>query len=146
MIQFGKPVPDDAANQWRYELDQFVQENQQELAALVWGLSQEWGRDSQDVLGIDLKPHPHFVCCSRTALETFNQKVDYKIQEILGIVDGHNPEEEVVIIAIGEGIKLINFQPDLSPSECFQKFSQDLDSLIKILEEEMSKTLSRIQQ
>lgn len=144
MIQFGKPIPDDATNQWRNELDKFVQENEQELAALVWGLSQEWGTDNQDVLGIDLKPHPHFVCCSRSALEELNQKVDYKIQEILGIIDGHNSAEEVVIVAIGQGLKLIHFLPDLSPSECFQKLNQDLDNLIKILEEKMSKTITNI--
>jgi len=44
MMRFEQPIPDDPANQWRYQLDQFVQENQQELAGLMWGLLSEWGK------------------------------------------------------------------------------------------------------
>jgi len=79
-MRFEQPIPDDPANQWRYQLDQFVQENQQELAGLMWGLLSEWGEDAQETLGIDLKPQPHFVCCSREALEKLNRKVNCKIQ------------------------------------------------------------------
>ncbi|MCZ8189390.1 MAG: hypothetical protein O9326_06510, partial [Microcystis sp. LE19-338.1B] len=60
MMRFEQAIPDDPANQWRYQLDQFVQENQQELAGLMWGLLSEWGEDAQETLGIDLKPQPHF--------------------------------------------------------------------------------------
>lgn len=138
MMQFGQSTPSPTDNRWRYQLDKFVQENQQELAALAWGLWQEWGADTQDVLGIDLKPQPHFVCCPRTAIEELNQSVDRKIQEILGIIDGYNPEEEVVLIGLGEGIKLICFQPKLPPSKCFEKLAQDIDNLIKSLEAKMN--------
>jgi len=58
MMRFEQPIPDDPANQWRYQLDQFVQENQQELAGLMWGLLSEWGEDAQETLGIDLNLSP----------------------------------------------------------------------------------------
>jgi hypothetical protein len=142
MIQFSNLPPNDLENQWRYKLDRFVEENQQSLAALAWGLSQEWG-DSRETLGIDLKPHPHFVCCSSDALETLNRKVDRKIQEILGILDGYDPIEEVAIIGIGDGqIKLIYFRPDPSPRACFEQTNGDLNALIMQLEQKMSEYLS----
>lgn len=130
--------PDDQADRWRYLLDEFVDENQQEFAALAWGLLQEWG-DSKETLGIDLKPKPHFVCCSRESLEKLNRKVNRKIQEILGILDGYNPETEVTAIAIGEGqVKLIHFQSNPSPPECFEQLKIDLDTLIQQLEQRLS--------
>jgi hypothetical protein len=134
MINFSNRPPNDAANQWRYLLDEFVEENQQALAALAWGLLQEWG-NSKETLGIDLKPKPHFICCSREAIELLNRKVNRKIQEILGVLDGYNPETEVVAIAIGEGqIKLIHFQSDPPPPVCFEQMEGDLDTLIQQLE------------
>ncbi len=127
--------PDDAANRWRYLLDRFVEENQADLAALAWALKLEWG-ETKDVLGIDIKPTPHFVRCSREAIETLNRNVGRKIQEILGIIDGYKPEKEVVIIGIGEGqIKLIYFEPDLFPPQCYEKLNPDIDKLIPSLEE-----------
>jgi hypothetical protein len=134
MINFSNRPPNDAANQWRYLLDEFVEENQQALAALAWGLLLEWG-NSKETLGIDLKPKPHFICCSREAIELLNRKVNRKIQEILGVLDGYNPETEVVAIAIGEGqIKLIHFQSDPPPPVCFEQMEGDLDTLIQQLE------------
>jgi hypothetical protein len=131
--------PDDAANRWRYLLDQFVEENQLDLAALAWGLKLEWG-DSPDVLGIDIKPTPHFVRCSRDAIETLNRNVGRKIQEILGLIDGYKPEKEVMILGIGEGqIKLIYFEPDLSPPQSYEKLNPNLDSSIALLEEKAKK-------
>lgn len=134
MIHFGDSPPDDIANQWRYQIDRFVQEHQTDLAALAWGLLQEWG-DSQDALGIDLQPQPHFIRCSRQAIEELNQKVDRKIQEILGIIDNYNPQEEVAILAIGQGqIKLIHYQSDPPPPVCFDEKQKNLESLIETLE------------
>jgi hypothetical protein len=139
MMRFDQPIPDDDANQWRFQIDRFVEENRTELAALMWGLLQEWGRESKETLGIDLKPEPHFICCSRDALEKLNRKVDRKIQEILGIVARYNPEEEVAIVAIGNGqIKLVYYKPDIVPPECFEKLSIDLDTLIRQLETKMA--------
>lgn len=137
MIQFGTSLPDDRANRWRYKLDDFVEENQRPLAALAWGLLQEWNND-KDALGIDLQPQPHFVRCSRQAIEELNRKVKRQIQEVLGVLDGYNPQEEVVIIVIAKGqIKLINFKPNPFPPICFEKISSSLDELIKSLEELM---------
>ncbi|AFY78869.1 MAG: hypothetical protein IGR93_10825 [Hydrococcus sp. C42_A2020_068] len=137
MINFGNNPSIDEANRWRSALDEFVAENEQALAALAWGLLQEWG-DSQDALGIDLKPTPHFVRCSRAAIERLNRQVNRKIQEILGVLDGYDPEAEVVAIAIGEGqLKLIYFQPEPSPPVCFEQIEGDLDTLIQQLEERM---------
>lgn len=134
MIQFGTSLPDDGADRWRYQLDDFVEDNQLSLAALAWGLLQEWGND-KDALGIDLQPQPHFVRCSRRAIEELNRKVRRQIQEVLGVLDGYNPREEVVIIVIAKGqIKLINFKPDPCPPICFEKISGSLDELIKKLE------------
>jgi hypothetical protein len=126
-----------AKDKWRSQLDSFVRENKQQLAALAWGIKQEWG-DINNTLGIDLKPQPHFVACSREALEELNQNTNQQIQEILGLIDGYKPEKEVLIIAIGEGqLKLIHFQPEPSPPECFAEAGIDLDTLIKILEERL---------
>jgi hypothetical protein len=87
----------------------------------------------------DLAPSPHFICCSREALEKLNRKVDHKIQEILGILARYHPEEEVAILVIGEGqVKLVYFKPDLSPPECFKNLALDLQTLIQQLETEMS--------
>jgi hypothetical protein len=134
MIQFGTTPPHDAENSWRYQLDQFVSENQRELAALAWGLRLEWG-ESQDTLGIDCQPQPHFVACSRESVETLNRKVNNQLREVLGILDGYNPEKEVVILGIGKGqIKLINFQPNPSPPLCFAEIQAEIDVLITQLE------------
>ncbi|MEA5510030.1 hypothetical protein VB715_09665 [Crocosphaera sp. UHCC 0190] len=141
MIQFGDSPPDDLTNQWRYQLDRFVQENSGSLAALSWGLLAEWG-DSRDALGIDLQPQPHFVRCSRPAIEELNRKVDRKIQEILGILDGYNPQEEVAILAMSQGqIKLIHYRSEPTPPQCFDEKKQDLDSLIQELETIMSQQI-----
>ncbi|PSF34576.1 hypothetical protein C7H19_18600 [Aphanothece hegewaldii CCALA 016] len=142
MIQFNNPPLNNVEDEWRYKLDQFVEENQESLAAVSWGLHQEWG-NTKETLGIDLKPSPHFVCCSREALETLNKKVNRKVQEILGILDGYDPREEVAIIGIGNGqIKLVYFKPETSPPDCYAQSEQDLDTLIGQLEQKMAKYLS----
>ena len=145
MIEIETKIPDDENNRWRYQIDQFVEENQQALAALAWGLLQEWG-EGKDSVGIDLKPHPHFVRCSWEAMEKLNRKVGNRIQEVLGILEGHDPTEEVAIVAIGKGqIKLINFQPDLPPPECFQEFDGELDRLVQHLEEKLPQYFAQAQ-
>lgn len=142
MIQFNDPQLNDQENQWRYKLDQFVEENQELLAAVFWGLRQEWG-DTKETLGIDLKPTPHFVCCTREAIETLNRKVNRKIQEILGILDGYDPKEEVAIIGIGNGqVKLIYYKPETPPPVCFAQMNQDLGEMIAQLEQKMAQSLS----
>lgn len=129
--------PLDQQNDWRGQLDKFVRDNQQELAALAWGLNLEKG-ESNDTLGISLTPDPHFVYCSREAIEKLNRQVEGKINEILGIIDGYKPEEEVLAIAIGNNkIKLVYFQPEIPPPDCFEKAGEDVDSLLRKLEARM---------
>ena len=142
MFDLSNNRPEIAEQKWRSQLDFFVTDYQAELAALAWGLKQEWG-ESEDVLGIDLQPTPHFVACSQDSLEKLNKNTRGTLQEILGIVDGYDPTVEVVIIGIGEGqIKLINFQPEKTPSECFAETEDDLDRLIETLETALGKYIS----
>ena len=133
MFDLGDNRPEIAAQKWRSQLDSFVIDYEPQLAALAWGLKQEWG-ESNDVLGVDLQPTPHFVACSLDSLEKLNKSTKGRIQEILGIVDNSDATVEVVVIAIGEGqIKLLNFQPEMSPAECFAATDGDLDQLIETL-------------
>ncbi|MDJ0567604.1 MAG: hypothetical protein QNJ53_01015 [Pleurocapsa sp. MO_192.B19] len=139
MFNLGNNRREIAEQKWRSQLDRFVQDNQQQLAALAWGLQQEWG-ESKDILGIDLQPTPHFVACSQESLEQLNQNTRGQLQEILGIIDGYDRETEVVIIGIGEGqMKLINFQPKTTPPNCFAIINDDLDQLIAVLEAALAK-------
>ncbi len=139
MFDLGNNRPEIAQQKWRSQLDSFVGDYEPQLAALAWGLRQEWGT-SNDVLGIDLKPQPHFVACSYENLEALNKNTRGQLQEILGIVDGYDPEIEVVVVAIGEGqVKLINFQPESTPSSCFAETDSDVDKLIATLENALAK-------
>ena len=142
MFDLGDNRPEIAEQKWRSQLDFFVTDYEAELAALAWGLKQEWG-ENEDVLGIDLQPTPHFVACSQDSLEKLNKNTRGRLQEILGIVDGYDPTVEVVIIGIGEGqIKLINFQPEKTPSECLADINGDLDRLSETLETALGKYIS----
>ena len=134
MFDLSNNRPEIAEQKWRSQLDLFVSDREEQLAALAWGLKQEWG-DSDDVLGIDLQPTPHFVACSQDSLEKLNKNTRGIVQEILGIVDNYDPKLEVVIVGIGSGqVKLINFQPQVSPSDCFAAANEDIDGLISDLE------------
>ena len=134
MFDLGNNRPEIAAQKWRSQLNAYAIDYETQLAALAWGLQQEWG-DSEDVLGIDLQPQPHFVACSRESLEQLNKNTRGQLQEILGIVDGYDRETEVVIIAIADGqVKLINFKPEITPAECFTAEDGDIDRLIATLE------------
>ena len=135
---FGSTQPESADNKWRRQLNQFVKANQQELAALSWGVWLENG-DTKDTLAIDLQPTPHFVYCHREAIETLNNKLENKLQEILGVVDAHKPEQEVLIIGIGnDQIKLIQFEPEPPPPTCFEQVGKDVDTLLAQLEQRLS--------
>jgi len=139
MFDLDNNPPEIVAQKWRSQLDFFVTDYEQQLAALAWGLKQEWG-ESSDVLGIDLQPTPHFIACSQDSLKKLNQNTRGRIQEILGIVDGYDPATEIVVIAIAEGqVKLINFKPETTPRDCFAATDGDLDNLINILEAALNK-------
>ncbi|MEP0874942.1 hypothetical protein NDA00_03690 [Funiculus sociatus GB2-M2] len=141
MIQFGSTSPDSGEKNWRNQLNQFVKANQQELAALAWGLWLENG-DTKGTLGLDIKPKPHFVYCPKQAIEALNNQVENKLQEILGVVDAHKPEVEVLIIGIGEGqIKIIQFEPDPPPPICFEQVGADVDTLLERIEQGMAEQI-----
>ena len=138
---FSSIQPDSSDNQWRYQLDRFVKNHQQELAALAWGLWLENG-NSKGSIGIDLQPKPHFVYCPQTAIEKLNNQVDNKLQEVLGIIKHYNPEVEVLMIAIAkEQIKLIYFEPEVAPPVCFKELGKDVNLLLEDLEQQMSEQL-----
>ena len=133
-MQFGSSKQNLPEEKWRWQLDNFVDDYEQKLAALAWGLQQEWG-ELDHILGIDLKPQPHFVVCTKESLEKLNKSTKGHLQEILGLVDGYQREQEILILAIGEGqVKLLHFQPQINPPECFIAENQDIDGLITFLE------------
>ena len=141
MIMFGRSQPEKAEDKWKHQLNRFAQDNKQELAALAWGLFLERG-ESKDSLGIDLQPTPHFVYCPRKAIEQLNRNVENHLQEILGIVDAHKPEKEVLIIGIGnDQIKLIQFEPEPPPSTCFEQVGENVDILLERLEQRLAQQL-----
>jgi hypothetical protein len=139
---FSIPQPETAENKWRGQLDRFVKNNQLELAALFWGLWLENG-NRQGTIGIDLQPTPHFVYCPQTEIEKLNERVENRLQEILGIIDNNKPETEVVMIGIGKGeIKLIQFAPKSSPETCFDEIGKDVDGLLDLLEQRLIEQIS----
>lgn len=141
-MMFGSKQPSGGENNWRRQLDQFAKANQQELAALVWGLWLENG-DSKGTVGIDLEPTPHFVYCPQEAIEKLNNDVENQLQEVLGIVDAHKPEQEVLMIGIGnDQIKLIQFEPELPPPACYEQVAADVDTLLERLEQRLSEQLN----
>jgi hypothetical protein len=138
---FGSTQSDKPQPKWLHKLDKFVKAHHLELAALSWGLWQQNG-NSKGTIGIDLLSIPHFVYCPQSAIEKFNDNVDNKLQEILGLVDNHQPEVEVLMIGIGkEQIKLIYFEPESPPPVCFERVNRDVDGLLDFLEQRMSEDL-----
>lgn len=134
-MQFGSSKNNQTQEKWRWQIDNFVDAHSNQLAALTWGLQQEWNDNYSTILGIDLKPQPHFVACNKEQIEKLNQNTKGRLQEILGLIDGYKPEIEVLTLVIGEGqVKLIHFQPQTSPAECFQSEQNNIDRLIEILE------------
>lgn len=141
MLLFGVQ-PEQDENNWRRKLDKFVRTHQQEFAALAWGLFLERGEENNQVLGIDIEPMPRFVYCSREAIDTLNHNVKNHIQEILGVLDAHQPEKDVVMLAIGAGeIKLIHFDPEPTPPICFEQVATDVDTLLERLEKGLSEQM-----
>lgn len=135
MFGSTQPQSNPENNEWREQLADFVKANQQELAALAWGLWQEWGK-SDDTLGIDLDPTPHFVSCPQEAIATLNRNVNDKLKEVLGIVDHHNPETEVLLIGLTKGqIKVIQYQVEPPPPVCFARAETDVETLLNRLEQ-----------
>lgn len=144
MFRIGSSEPETAENLWRRQLAQFVKDNQKDLAALAWGLWLE-RQNKEEALGIDLKPVPHFVYCPKKAVEELNQKVNKHLQEILGVLDNHNPEKEVLIIGIGEGqLKLIQFETEPAPPVCFEQVGADVNTLLDRLEQRLAQQVNAL--
>ncbi|MDY6937027.1 MAG: hypothetical protein SWY16_05105 [Cyanobacteriota bacterium] len=145
-MSFTRPQPENSSNPWKRELDRFVRNNKQELAALAWGLyqeQQESGNDCPDTLGIDLQPTPHFFSCSREAIETLDRNVGNRLREVLGILDGHQPDKEVLILGIGGGqIQLVQYKSEPTPPECFTELGETIDTLLERLESRMVEQIS----
>lgn len=139
MMPFGRPpATDPEQEKWKSKLDCFSHDYRVELAALVWGFLQQQEEGSEKILGIDIKPEPHFVSCDRAALEDLNRRVNHHLQEILGILDGTKPDREVSVIGIGEGqIMLLHFEPEPSPPQCFEQVGKDLNTLFDELEQQL---------
>lgn len=138
---FGKTQPERIEDKWKRQLDRFVKSHQLQLAALSWGLFLEQG-ETDHTLGIDLQPTPHFVYCPRQAIEKLNQNVENYLQEILGLVDAHQANQEVLIIGIGKDqIKLIQFAPEPAPPDCFEQIGKDVDTLLNELEQGLKENL-----
>jgi len=141
-MMFGITQSESGNNKWRRELDKFVKANQLELAALSWALWLE-NSDTQGTLGIDLQPQPHFVYCPKEQVEKLNERVENRLQELLGIIEHYQPEVEVVMIGIGSGeVKLIQFAPSPAPPNCFEQIGNDVDTLLELLEQRMSEEFS----
>ncbi|MEC4814118.1 MAG: hypothetical protein SAK29_12715 [Scytonema sp. PMC 1069.18] len=135
---FTTNQPESSDSQWRHQLDKFVKKYQKELAALSWGLWLENG-NSQGAIGIDLQPTPHFVYCPIEAIEKLNSNVDSRLQELLGLMEHHQPETEVLMIAIAnDQIKLIYFDPEPTPPSCYQQVGKEVDTLLEQLEQRLS--------
>ncbi len=136
MFSFSASPAD--AEPWKYRLDQFARDFRPQLAAIAWGFHLA-NPDSTDVLGIDLKPQPHFVTCPRRAVEALNHNVAHQLQEILGILDAHDPAKEVFILVIGEGqIKLLYFESDPLPPDAYTTLEEPpLELLMIQLEDEL---------
>ncbi|MEY2977803.1 MAG: hypothetical protein RLZZ435_1942 [Cyanobacteriota bacterium] len=142
MFFAGSTLPDDAANPWRYQLDQFAQDQQRVLAALAYGFHQQWPDKSQ-YLGLDLQPTPHFICCDPTVIARLNEQVNHRIQELVGILNGYDPATEVAIFVIGPAqFKLLFFQPEPNPETCFQQLGLAINVLSQQLETALKNTLT----
>jgi hypothetical protein len=54
----------------------------------------------------------------------------------VGIVEGFNPEIEVLLVGINQGqLKVIEFVTDPPPPQCFETVSADVDTLLEQLEQ-----------
>ncbi|MEM1369528.1 MAG: hypothetical protein AAGG02_16270 [Cyanobacteria bacterium P01_H01_bin.15] len=138
---FTSSQPQQAREPWQWQIDQFVRQYGTELAGLAWALKQEWQNDN--TFGIDLRPEPHFVTCSRESLDKLNVQTDNFIQELVGVVANYDPHTEVAGIVIGPGqLKLIYFQPSPTPPECWTQLDTDVDSLMAQLEENLKNLVS----
>ncbi len=142
MFGFGRPPSPSPDQQWMQTLDIFVRAQQREFAALTWALAQEQA-DPPETLGIDLRPTPHLIACPKPALESLNRKVGGQLRELLGVIDGYQPERELLLLGIGEGqIKAIVLEPDLPPPDCLAQFDGDVAAVRAAIEPQLATILA----
>jgi len=142
MFSSDPVLPDDQKNPWRYRLDQFTKEEQTGLAALAWAFHQQWP-DKEQYLGLDLHPQPHFISCDPTAIAKLNDQVNGRIQEMVGILNGYDPNTEVAIFVVGPAqFKLLFFQPEPNPAQCFEASGLTITQLQEQLETVLQEKLS----
>ena len=146
MPEFFSPKLDPTERTWRQQLELFVESHQQELAALTWGVSLN-PEAERGVLGVDFQPSPHLVFCSVAAIAELNRKVGNQIQEILGIIDALQPEEEVLILGLGKGkgfeFKLIQVKPEPTPPQCYEQSIANGEVPLQQLEQQLNQYLSQ---
>jgi|GEM_PF-323003 len=127
---------------WVEQLEAFVRGQQHTLAALNWALHLEQGAE-QDTIAVDFEPTPHLVFCRRDAIVALNEQVNNQLREVIGILNGHKPEQEVFILGIGPGqsceFKLIQFQPEPAPPACYEQRSETAAELVTQLEGELKR-------
>lgn len=137
MVESENLSPPTDPETWQ-NLKEFVAEHQQLLAALSWRFYQE-KEETGEILGLELHPKPQFVACSQHAIETLNQNADNRLREMLGIVEGYKPEEEVLIIGMGrDRLQLVFFTPEPSPPECCEEVGKDLYTLLDEVEAKLA--------
>ncbi|MBD2124314.1 hypothetical protein [Trichocoleus sp. FACHB-262] len=146
MPEFFSSKLDPTEQSWRQQLELFVESHKPELATLAWGLAQH-SEAEPGVLGVDFQPTPHLVFCSVAAIAELNRKVDNQIQEILGIIDANQPEEEVLILGLGTGkgfeFKLIQFKPEPTPPQCYEQSLINGEAHLQQIEQQLNQYLSQ---
>jgi hypothetical protein len=141
-MQFGSSKDSQTQEKWRWQIDNFAEDHANQLAALTWGLQQEWKDSNSTILGIDLKPKPHFVACTKEQIAKLNRSTRGHLQEILGLIDGYQPDIEVLNLVIGEGqVKLIHFQLQTSPADCWNLEAKNVEQLVEELETKLQEYL-----
>lgn len=126
-------------------IDRFVRDYRREFAALVWGYDRaiETEGGEREYLGIDVQPTPHFITCTRAQLEALNASVDNRLREAIGVLDGYNPEKEVLVVGIADGqVQLIVFLcDDPTPEAEFRTLGLTVNELLDRLEVQMQSEL-----
>lgn len=126
---------------WQEKLAKFVADHKPDLAALAWVVAHNQG-ETPGLIGVDFEPTPHLVFCSVEAIAALNQKVENQLQEILGLIDGYQPDKEVLLLGIGSRddlkIKLVQFEPDPTPPACYEALTVEPEALWQQLESNLA--------
>ncbi|NJN62882.1 MAG: hypothetical protein HC795_16395 [Coleofasciculaceae cyanobacterium RL_1_1] len=140
--------PDRPSTRNLKRIDRFVRDYRREFAALVWGYdraieAQNAQNGDREYLGIDLQPAPHFITCTRAQIEALNAKVDNRLREAIGVLEGYDPNKEVLVVGIADGqVQIIVFLcEDPTPEQEFQALGVGVEDLLDRLEACMTEEL-----